>query len=119
MQVLLSLLAAAAAATVALSEPEGPPKAAPKVPTGPIPIRAIHGFGGGPAPSGPPGFDEVPAPMRARIDEAIALYQRSSGGLQPRATPPRYPFFPLAGTLNADIFPGGYVDLDPAPNSLN
>lgn len=104
-----------AASIGAVPGPDGPGAKAPRPGH-----RAIHEFGGGPLP-GPRDADDgcVPPALQARIQAALAEYLRASPPDPMRATPPRYPFFPLAGTLNGDIFTGGYVDLDPAPNSIN
>ncbi len=65
--------------------------------------------GGGPAPVPPPGFSCVSAALRAQV----AATRPAAGTEQQLAAPPLFPFDPIGGRHHADVFPGGFVDLDP------
>jgi len=47
------------------------------------------------------------------------LEDAAGGGIAGAEPPPVYPFYPMAGILNADIMNGGFVDLDPTPDSFD
>ena len=70
------------------------------------------------APGAAPG---IGADERAAALQAIAAFNRSQG--PPTAalsgTPPKFPFLPMAGEINQDIFTAAYVDVDTNAGTQN
>lgn len=80
--------------------------------------RSAHAdglMGGGPLPAS--SGQCVDHLTRTHVRQVADTYLRKHGRFQPESAPEGpllYPFYPMAGTGDRDIFHGGFVDLDPA-----